>query len=166
MSRRLVTLRTDLSLDQARDRLRAAIDHSLNVTGRRPVRGRVGRMTASLFQARRINNAFQTRLGLVLEPEDERRGDGLILHGVSDIGAGGRMMLILMTMMLVGVAITIRHEQGAGSLLPWAVAGVGALAVGLVYAVGRGLAQDEHDFLVRFLIETLDARVIETPRDA
>ena len=70
-----------------------------------------------------------------------------------------------MTLMLVGVAIMARHELGAASAIPWLIAGAGAVGVGLIYAVGRAMAAGEHDFLVRFLIQTLDARVIQTPRD-
>ena len=165
MTRRTVTLLTPHALDQVRTRLSAAIDHPLNLTGGRPVRGRVGPYTAWLYQRRPINNAFQTVFSLVLEPQDERQGDGVILHGVSDIGAFGRVLLGLMTLMLVGVAITARHELGAASAIPWLIAGAGAFGVGVIYAVGRAMAAGEHDFLVRFLIQTLDARVIQTPRD-
>lgn len=166
MTRRLVTLKTPLSLDEARERLCAHVDHPLNPMGRKPLKGRVRRMTAWLYQRRRVHNAFQTHLSLVLEPEDERDGDGLILHGVSDIGVFARLVLSFMTVVLLMVVLTIRHQQGPDSPVPWAAAAVGALGVGLVYALGRALAQGEHDFLVRFLIQTLDARVIETPRDA
>lgn len=168
MTRRLVTLQTTLSLDEARERLRAHVDHPLNLMGRKPLLGRVRRMTAWLYQRRRVHNAFQTHMSLVLEPEDERGGDGdgLILHGVSDIGVFARLVLIFMTAVLLVVVLTIRHQQGPDSPVPWAAAAVGALGVGLVYALGRAVAEGEHDFLVRFLIQTLDARVIETPRDA
>lgn len=166
MTRRTVTLLTEHSLDQVRARLADAIGRPLKRIGARPVLGRVGPHTAWLYQRRPVHNAFQTVFSLALEPQDARQGDGVILHGVSDIGAFGRLMLGLMTVMLVGVAIAARRELGADSAIPWLIAGAGAFGVGLIYAVGRAMAAAEHDFLVRFLIQTLDARVIPTPRDA
>lgn len=157
-----VTLRTDLSLEQTRARLKAAIDHPLNPRRRRPVFGTVRPFTAGLYQRRGFHNPFQTRLGLIFEPEDERSGDGVILHGVSDIGLFARLLLALMTGMIVIVALVARHEKGADGPV-WLVSGGMALGVGMVYAVGRSLAQAEHDFLVGFLVRTLDARPIAPP---
>ncbi|MBX3477066.1 MAG: hypothetical protein KF910_05635 [Brevundimonas sp.] len=165
MSPRRATLICDLDLETARRRLMAAIDSPFDPRGRRPVRGRVGPFTAALYQRRRMHNAFQTRMGLVLEPRDEAEGRGLILHAVSDIGAVGRGLLIGMSALLIGLAVAMRHELGEGSPLPLLAALVGAFGLGLVYAVGRAVAAGEHDFLVRFLIQTLDAREVETPRE-
>lgn len=162
--RRHVTLSTDLSLDQARIRLRAAIDPPWAILGRRPVMGRVEAATAWLMQRRPMNNAFQTQISLVLEPQDERRGPGLVVHGTSAVSVGGRALLVAMVAMLAALPVVVGGEQGVASPWAWVVTALGALAVGLVYVIGRALAEGEHDFLIRFLVSTLDARVIAEPR--
>lgn len=164
MSRRVI-LKTALSPDVARQRLRAAIDPPLAVWGSRPVRGSVGALTAGLTRQSRLNNAFRTRMGLVFEPQDERDGAGLILHGVSDIGLFGRLVLIVAATVLPAAGLMLALERGFGSPVPWLVMGGGLAGVGLVYGVGRALAQDDHDVLVRFLIQTLDARIVPTTHD-
>ncbi len=164
MSRR-VTLRTALSLEVARQRLIAAIDPPLALWGSRPVRGSVSLTTAGLTRRSPLNNAFQSRMSLVFEPEDERTGEGTILHGVSDIGLFGRLVLILAATGLPAAGLALALERGFGSPVPWLVVGLGLTGVGLVYAIGRSLAQGDHDVLAGFLIRTLDARLVATPED-
>lgn len=111
-----------------------------------------------------LNNPFRTELALVLEPEEDE-GGGLLLHGVSDITAFGRFILIALTCMLFGLAITARVQAGVDSLLPWALVIVGAFAIGAVYAVGREVARGEHDHMVGFIARALDAKVVAAPAE-
>ena len=163
MTRR-VTLKTGLTPEEVRARLRAAVDSPLAMWGTRPVRGTVGEWTAGLSRRPTINNSFQSRLGLVLEPEDERAGRGVILHGAFGISLFGKIVLIFMAVAVLTAALTVHDRQAAGSILPWVVAGVGAMAVGLVYGVGRAVGRGDEDVLVQFLMRTLDARIVGTPK--
>ena len=158
------TLHADLPLEAVRARLKAAIDGPFGLRGGKPVFGVVRPHTAGLYRRRRFNNPFRIRMGVVFEPDEERFGDGVTLHCVSTIDHWGRLILTLATMVLMGLAVVVRHETGAGSGLAWGVAAAGALAVGAVYALGRHLSRDEPAFLREFLVRTLDARVVETPR--
>lgn len=164
MTRR-VTLKTGLTPQETRERLRAAIDPPLLIWGRKPVQGSVGQWTAGLSRRLMVHNAFQTRLSLVLEPEDEGAGRGVILHGAFGIGVFAKIVLIFMGAAVLTAALTIHEQQGAASIVPWVVAGGGVVAVGVVYGVGRALGQGDVDFLVQFLVRTLNARVIATLHD-
>lgn len=157
--RRTVTLRTALPLSQTRSRLRSALDET---AGRPRVVGRVEDFTAYLRWKGALNNPFRTELALVLEPEEDEAG-GLLLHGVSDITAFGRFMLIGLGCMLLGLGITAGVEAGMRSPLPWALWVVGAVAIGAVYAVGREVARGEHDHMVGFIARALNAKVVAAP---
>ena len=165
MTRR-VTLKTPLDPQEVRGRLRAAVDPPWALFGSRPARGTVGQWTAGLsLRQRLVHNTFQTRLGLVMEPEDERAGRGVILHGAFGIGLFARIALIFMAAAVMVATLGVLETQGPDSIVPWIVAGVGVMAVGVVYGVGRAVARGQEDDLIRFVTRTLDARVIETPRD-
>lgn len=159
---RTIALRTRLSLGETRNRLRQVLEQ--RTSGPRPV-GRVEDFTARLRWKRVLNHPFRSELVLVLEPEDDERG-GLLIHGVSDITRFGRFLLIGMACILIGLTVTVGTEAGARSVLPWALLVVGALGLGVVYAVGRELARGDHDRLVGVLIRTLDARIVATPDSA
>lgn len=146
-------------LDEVRSRLRTGLGER---GGASRAVGRVEEFTARLRWKGPLNNPFRTELGLVFEPEeDETRG--VLLHGVSDITAFGRFMLIALSCLLLGLTITVRTQADPESLLPWALAIVGACAIGAVYAIGREVARGEHDHMVGFVARTLDARVVREP---
>ncbi len=156
--RRTVTLNTPLSVEETRHRLGQALERS--VSGPRPV-GRVEAFTARLRWKAGLNNPFRTELALVFEPEDEDR-KGVVLHGVSDVTALGRLLLIGMICMVIGMTVAAGLEAGVASFLPWGLLAAGAASVGAVYVVGREVARSEHDRLIDVLIRTLDARVVAT----
>lgn len=161
MTRSLFDIATDLPPEEIARRLKAAIDPYYSPWGRRPVRGRVGRRGASLYRRTRLHHPFQTRLRLAYG-----RGTQGTLRASADIGGVARAMLTLMTVVLCGVAIAVDVETG-NRTLAWLVAGAGAMGIGLIYAVGRGLAQGEGRWLADFVAETLDGRAMAvqtTPR--
>lgn len=159
-----VTLRTGLAPEQVRQRLTDAIDPPWTIGGKRPVQGRVGDHTASLSRRLTYNNSFQTHLSLVLEPEDEARGRGVILHGSFGLGLFAKLVLFFLADVVLILAVSAGLREGVHPVLPWVVGAGGLAAVGLVYAVGRSMAQGDRDILTRFLVQTLDARVVPTAR--
>lgn len=157
-------LHTDLSLDQVRRRLNSAVDEPGQRLGRRPVRGKVRSHTAGLYQRRPFNNPFRIRMGVIFEPDDENAGDGTTLHCTATIDHWGRVLLTGVTLIYCAVVLTLYIETGSREGLTLAVLWAGALGIGSVYALGRHLSRHEPAFLEAFLIETLDARVVDRPR--
>ena len=157
-------LHTDLPLDQVRRRLKAAVDEPGQRLGRSPVQGRIRGHTAGLYQRRALNNPFRIRMGVIFEPDDERDGDGTTLRCASTIDNWGRAVLTLVTAVYCVIVMAIYIETGTREGLTWLAAMGGALGVGVVYALGRHLSRDEPAFLKAFLIETLDAEVVEPAR--
>lgn len=162
---RRTTLKTALTPDEVRARLVAAIDPPLSLFGRRPVRGTVGQYTAGLTRRLTYNNAFQTRLSLVIEPEDERAGRGCILHGAFGISLFAKIVLIFTAVAVLTATLATHANPNAGAVMPWVIAGGGLLAIGMVYGVGRAMGQGDEEALIRFLIQTLTAKVVATPHD-
>lgn len=153
MTRVLFDIVTDLPPDEIARRLTAAVDPYYSPWGRRPVRGRVGRRAASLYRRRRLHHPFETRLRLLYPSA----GAGAPLRATADIGGLARIMLTLATLVLAGAVIAVDIETG-NRTVAWLAAGVGALGIGLIYAVGRGLAQGDGPWLADFAAEALDGR--------
>ena len=149
-------LHTPLSPDQARRRLASALD------GSRRVRGRVRDRSAWLRQRRPFNNPFRIRMGVIFEAGDEPHG-GTTLRCAATIDNRGRAMLTGVTLIYCAVVMVIYAQTGSREGLTLAMLVAGALGIGAVYALGRHLSRNEPDFLERFLIEALDAAVVERP---
>jgi len=156
----LVTLR---SPQDCADRLRQTIDGNFAILGSRPVIGSVHGTTATLRKRIGYRNSFQTAVRLSLEAGP--RG--------TEITCRSGMSLFTTVFMLfwfgflgvfLGIGTTLA-EPTTKILFGLAPIGMAAFGVALVL-FGRYLARDEHDAVVAFVSQTLEAAPLQTNRQS
>lgn len=147
-------LHTDLPVDEVRRRLAATLQ------GDRGLSGRVGPRRVRLVRRQRLHNPFHVSMRAKFA---EAPGGGARLDCVATIGAWGRSLLVLVTVVLLGVLLSVYAETGSRATF-WIGAVIGSAGVGLVYALGRHVSRHEPDALLQLLVTTLDARVVEESR--
>lgn len=151
-------LRSPLTPDQCRERLRARVEAA------RAVRGWVHQDRFSLKKAIRYGNTFQTEAAGQLIPEP--RGTRVVIRlglgrGARRFVVGWLLALVLLygSLMLVAGAVPAAMDEARPALLSMPV--MLAVGFGALY-FARALAGDEGRFLLEFLIETLDAERISS----
>jgi hypothetical protein len=168
LATRTAELHSPLQKDEVEARLTAAIDSRWKPFGSKPVVG-VVRESRVWFRQRpgKLRNSFQTVMFAQIEPE----GAGTLIRGRSGMAPAAIMFVIAFqgvafALLLISTAVALTGQlDGRGP--PWwnwlpPLGAVFMLVIGVAMGVwGRHIARHEHDFLVDFLAETVEAKVVE-----
>lgn len=157
--KRPVTLVSPLSPKACAERLRETTDNTFAIMGAKPVRGSVYDTQARLnVKPGFWRNGFRTVL--VCDFVDSGTGTRLDCRS-----SGGLVPQIFMSFWFLFTAaalvsyVALQMRTDAIGIVVWIMPLLMALMGFVLTCVGRWMARDEHDRLVAFLEQTLDAKV-------